>query len=379
MPWKELSLMSLRLEFVHHVQSEIVPFRTVCNRFGVSPKTGYKWVHRYHAEGISGLQDRSRRPVTSPNRTPAEYEALALHVRRKHPAWGARKIHARLIALEHNTVPAVSTIHSILKRNGCINPDSSAKHRSWQRFEAEHPNELWQMDFKGHFQTDSGTCYPLTILDDHSRFNIGLAACADQTRSTVEHHLTAVFRQYGIPESLLVDNGAPWGTPHKKSYSTLAVWLIRLGINLIRARPYHPQTVGKDERFHRTLKAEVLNFNRFKSLHECQNEFNTWRFVYNCERPHQAIDMMTPITRYKPAQHEYPETMPPIEYGPGDYVRKVQDKGLISFKGKLFAIGKAFRGYPVAIRHTNIDDEFNVYFCSKKIAIINMKNYILKS
>ncbi len=378
MPWRKSSLMSLRSEFIHLVQSGSIPFRTICNRFGISAKTGYKWLHRYRAEGIKGLLDRSRRPINSPNRTPSEKESSILQIRKAHPVWGARKLHARYNTISHDSAPAVSTIHGILKRNGCINPDLAAKHTAWNRFEAPEPNALWQMDFKGHFQTDTGACYPLTLLDDHSRFNIGLVACSNETRETVQRHLVSIFRQYGIPVALLVDNGPPWGAPKRDSYSTLAAWLMRTGIKLIRARPYHPQTVGKDERFHRTLKTELINYNRFKSIQDCQLKFNEWRSMYNCERPHQAIDMMTPITRYKPAAREFPEDLPPIEYAPDDHVRKVQGKGEISFKGRIFTVGKAFKGYPVALRPTNNDGEYNVYFCSNKIANINMKNYIKK-
>ncbi len=227
MPWRKSSLMSLRLEFIHLIQTDSIAFRTICGRFNISTKTGYKWLHRYSAEGRKGLHDRSRRPINSPKPTPSAQEATILQIRKAHPVWGARKLHARYNTIRHDSAPAVSTIHAILKRNDCINPDSAAKHTPWNRFEAPEPNALWQMDFKGHFQTDNGACHPLTVLDDHSRFNIGLIACSNETRETVQRHLITIFKQYGIPDALLVDNGPPWGAPRRDSFSTLAAWLMR--------------------------------------------------------------------------------------------------------------------------------------------------------
>lgn len=367
MPWKEVSTMSLRLEFVQLATQEGANIRSLCRRFNISSKTAYKWLNRYQKGGREALSDLSKRPHHSPNRTSLEMEQKAVELRSIHRAWGPRKLHARLVTLGYSSVPSISTISSILKRYGLINPLEGSKHRAWQRFEAEGCNNLWQIDFKGHFPTLSGRCHPLTVLDDYSRYNVGLYACADETAQTVKEHLTTTFHRYGLPSRILVDNGSAW-----ESHTSLTVWLIRLGVGISHSSPSHPQTLGKDERFHRTLLAEVINGKSFGSLQHCQQAFDSWRPVYNCVRPHEALGMATPASRYQPSPREFPETLPPIEYAPGDLVRKVQGKGEIHFKNRVFPIGRAFHGYPVALRPTLTDGVFDVFFCSQKVAQINL-------
>jgi transposase InsO family protein len=258
-------------------------------------------------------------------------EDAVLNVRGDHPAWGGRKIRSRLEALGKVNAPAASTITDILKRNGWIDPKESLKHKAWQRFEADEPNELWQMDFKGHFEAAQGRCHPLTVLDDHSRYSLGLEACQDEKGETVRQCLLDIFRRYGLPKQILVDNGSPWGSDQDHPYTPLTVWLIRLGIGIIHARPYHPQTLGKDERFHRTLKAEILSSCIGQDIVVCQKRFDEWRIVYNLERPHESLDMVVPASRYRQSPRSYQYKLPPIEYGPDDKVRKVQAGGWISY------------------------------------------------
>jgi len=367
MPWKETSTMSLRLEFVQLATQEGANIRLLCRRFGVSAKTAYKWLHRYQHGGREALDNHSRRPKHSPKRTSFEMEQKVIELRTAHSAWGGRKLHARLLALGYTDVPSVSTVSAILNRYGLIDPLEASKHQAWQRFEAQAPNILWQMDFKGHFQMLNGRCHPLTVLDDCSRYNLGLYACADETIPTVQEHLTTIFRRYGLPGRILVDNGSPW-----ESHTSLTVWLIRLAVGISHSSPSHPQTLGKDERFHRTLKAEVINGQSLHSLQHCQKAFDSWRIVYNYDRPHEALGMATPASRYRPSSLQFPETLPPIEYSPGDLVRKVQGKGEIYFKNRVFTISRAFRGYPVALRPTLTDGAFDVFFCSQKIDRINL-------
>ncbi len=163
-----------------------------------------------------------------------------------------------------------------------------------QRFERATPNELWQMDFKGHFKLDQGRCHPLTILDDHSRFLLGLHACSNQLWQTVQSQLTLTFRAYGLPECMLMDNGSPWGDDRESRHTIFTAWLMRLGVNVTYGRPFHPQTQGKDERLHRTFKAELLQGMQFHTLQECQGQFDAWRDFYNQERPHQALNQKVP-------------------------------------------------------------------------------------
>jgi transposase InsO family protein len=261
-----------------------------------------------------------------------------------------------------------------LNRHGLIDPDEPGGRKDWQRFEHPAPNSLWQMDFKGHFALDRGRCHPLTVLDDHSRFNLALRACDNEQGTTVQGELTGTFRHYGLPERMLVDNGSPWGNDSRSRITPLTVWLMRLGIGVTHARPYHPQTLGKDERFHRTLKREVLSHAVFHHLEQCQRRFDDWRETYNLERPHEALALDVPAQHYKPSRQAFPEALPPIEYGPGETVRKVQSKGELFYRGQVYRIPKALRGYPVALRPTDQDGILSVCFCHTQVAEINLRN-----
>lgn len=371
MPWQEVSTMSLRQEFVALVMQQGANVRELCRRFGVSPKTGYKWLSRFTARGAAGLADESRRPHRSPARTAQAVEQAIVELRDRHPSWGARKLCRRLHDLGWPQLPAPSTVQTILVRHGRIEAGESGKHTPWQRFEHALPNALWQMDFKGHFPIAAGRCHPLTVLDDHSRYNLCLQACADEQGHTVQSHLTHSFRRYGLPLRLLIDNGPPWGNSSDNPYTPLGAWLIRLGIGLCHSRPYHPQTLGKDERFHRTLKAEVLR-EAFADLPSVQRRFDRWRMIYNFERPHEALGMQTPARCYTPSARSFPETLPPIEYAPGDIVRQVQRPGYLSYRSRRFRMSKAFLGYPVALRPTTLDGVLEVFFCHQKITQIDL-------
>jgi transposase InsO family protein len=368
--------MSLRKEFITLATAGSSSMQLVCDRFGISRKTGYKWLHRFQRGGWEALADQSRQPHSCPWKTSPAVEEAILKLRQAHPAWGARKLRLRLQATGWKALPSASTITAILRRHGCIDQQEAIKHHPWQRFEAQEPNALWQMDFKGHFPVLGGRCHPLTVLDDHSRYNIGLVACLNETEQTVQNHLTALFRRFGLPQWILVDNGSPWGTRGNDSYSSLAVWLMHIGIGLSHARILHPQTLGKDERFHRTLKAEVLLYCINKPITECQQRFDHWRILYNTQRPHEALKMDVPSQHYHLSDRPFPERLPPIDYSPVDQVRKVQGKGELSFRGRTFIIGKAFHHYPVALRPTQTDGVFDVYFSTFKITQINLHDSI---
>jgi transposase InsO family protein len=365
--------MSQRKEFVNLALTDGANMARLCRRFEISRKIGYKWLARYLQAGEAGLADRCRRPHHSPGETPEPLVAEVLAVRAAHPAWGGRKIRARLLAKGLTEAPAASTITAILRRHGLLDPEESRKHKAWRRFEAPAPNDLWQMDFKGHFEAAAGRCHPLTVLDDHSRYALGLAACADERGATVQERLTGIFRRYGLPRKMLMDNGSPWGADAAHPDTPLTVWLLKLGVKVGHSGPYHPQTLGKDERFHRTLKAEVLLYCRGLDLERCQARLDAWRLVYNLERPHEALGMATPVSRYRQSTRSFPETLPPLIYGPGDQVRKVQAKGWLTFRGRNFRVSKAFRGESVALRPTVTDGLWEVYFGQHRIARINLR------
>jgi transposase InsO family protein len=370
MPWKESSAVSLRIEFVRLATTEGANVSQLCRRFGISRTAGYKWLERYCAKDPSSLADRSRTPHSSPGRTSAAVEATVVQLRQQNPAWGGRKLRARLKAQGHANLPAASTITAILRRHGLLGTQAGQP-RDYQRFELPTPNALWQIDFKGHFALNSGRCHPLTILDDHSRYAVGLFACANEQKNTVCQHLTAVFRRFGLPERILCDNGSPWGAS-ESPYTELGVWLLRLGITISHGRPYHPQTQGKDERFHRTLSVEVLQGRHFADLVSCQHRFDTWREVYNTERPHEALGLDVPANRYRPSVRRFPEQLPPLEYHATDAVRTVQCDGCISFRSRYWKVGKAFIRQPVAVRPQTDDGKYQVVFGTIAIAQIDL-------
>ena len=373
MPWKECNLMSLKKEFVMLAIKADSNFKRLCRRFGISRKTGYKWLSRFNSAQDAGLLEHSRRPHHSPSQTSSRLEADILSVRDKHHAWGGRKIRTYLLRQHYDSIPAASTITRILQRNGRIVPGDAQKTTAWKRFEREHPNDLWQMDFKGHFALERGRCHPFTILDDHSRYCVCLQACRNENRSTVQGHLVNVFHQYGLPYQINIDNGPPWGAGYLYQFTTLSLWLIRLGIQISFSSPNHPQTNGKDERFHRTLKAEVLQGRYFKVLSDSQAAFDEWRPVYNMERPHEALNMGVPADFYEPSKRDFPEILPQIQYSPGDQIRKVDIHGRINFQGRLFRVSKALKGQYVAVRPTTIDGLYKAYYCRQLIRTINFK------
>lgn len=370
MPWRECSRMSERQELVMWAGQPGANISALSRRFGVSRKTAYKWLQRA-AGGDVTLADRSRRPHRSPARTAPSVEARICALRRQDPAWGGRKLAALLREDSVAHPPAPSTITGILARHDLLAPDRR-RQRDWQRFEADQPNDLWQMDFKGHIATARGRCHPLTVLDDHSRFNVCLAACPDERTGTVQEQLTAVFERYGLPQRMLMDNGAPWGAGGVHPHTQLTAWLMRLDIEVAHGRPYHPQTQGKEERFHRTLKGEVLARRPvWPDLGELQRAFDAWRLVYNFRRPHEALADRPPAMRYMPSARPFPATLTPIEYLPSDVIRKVQLAGEIHFRGQEYAIGKAFRGQPVALRAID-DGIWSVHYCHQQITTINL-------
>src|ERR1700738_3632402 len=344
MPWQEVSAVLLRAEFVALANQDRANLRALCRQFQISPPTAYKWLARFARDGPAGLVDRSRRPHHSPTRTSTEVEANVLALRDAHPTWGGRKVSARL---EHRgqVAPQPSTVTEILRRHGRLESAERVPH-AWRRFERAVPNQLWQMGFKGHvaLAQGHGRVHPLTVRDDPSRYAIGLEACADERGATIQARLRELFRRYGLPDQMLMDNGGAWGrTSAMQAYTPFSVWLLRLGIRVSHGRPYHPQTQGKDERFHRSLKAEVLERNSYADLAACQHAFDKWRHIYNHERPHEALGLNPPGARYQPSPRAFCEQLPPIAYSPGDIVRKADIRGVITFKNRYIRIGKAFR------------------------------------
>ncbi|HEU5123581.1 MAG TPA: IS481 family transposase [Verrucomicrobiae bacterium] len=372
MPWPVKDLITVRLEFVNLALQPDANIRQLCRRFEISPTAGYKWIARFKTLSAEGLTDQSRRPHHSPSQTTAGVEQELIALRKKHPAWGARKLRRRLQDLGHTSLPATSTITGILHRHGLIDPLLSQASTPFERFERSQPNELWQIDFKGHFPLKNGRCHPLGGLDDHSRYNVLLEACTNQQEHTVQNRLAGAFRRHGLPDAILWDNGSPWGGG-QSDYSTLDVWLMRLGIKVYHGRPYHPQTQGKEERFHRTLKAEVLQQGGWQDCRHVQEAFDRWRPIYNTQRPHDMLDLDTPVSRYRPSQRSYPESLPPVEYDSSVEVRRVDAAGWISYRGQDWKIGRAFTGQDVGLRPGSTDGILEVIYLTQRIKELDLR------
>jgi transposase InsO family protein len=365
--------MSQRNEFVLLASKAGVNFRQLCRRFRISPKTGYKWLKRFRVGGLTALGDCSRRPQSSPHTCDPVVVAKVLALRQEHPTWGGRKLCRRLRDLHEPVVPAASTCTAILRRAQLLSP-ARVGHRAWQRFERAQPNELWQMDFKGHFATQAGSrCHPLTALDDHSRFNLVLAACANEQTLTVRSHLTRAFELYGLPDALLCDNGPPWGSESHCAHTALTVWLLRLGVRVLHGRPYHPQTQGKEERFHRTLQDELLSQRTWRDLAHCAEEFPRFRECYNCERPHDSLGGANPVSRYKPSPRNLPPTLPAIEYPAHDKVVRVRPSGVVTFGGQTWQVGRAFAGLAIGLRpNPKVDGHWQLFFCHHQLGQLDL-------
>jgi transposase InsO family protein len=372
MGWREVSVGEQRREFVMLASLEGSNISTLCERFGISRQTGHLWLRRLTA-GEATFEDRSRRPLHSPFRLSGDLEAKILAVRDAHPAWGARKIAA---VLRRNGIepPAASTVHAVLSRHGRIAPDSPG--RAYGRFERAAPNALWQMDFKGRVRLGCGAwLHPLTVIDDHSRFAVGLAACADQQTQTVQAQLEQALRQHGLPEAIYVDNGSPWGGGKPGQWTPLRLWLLKLGVETIHSRPYHPQGRGKNERFHRSLDAEVLALATLQGFDDAQAAIDRWRHLYNRERPHQALDFATPAERYRPSNRSFPNILPTPQYAPGEIVRRVgSTKAYVSFRNRRWKVPEAFRGEALAIRPRLPDGCFAVCFGAHEIASLDLNS-----
>jgi transposase InsO family protein len=372
MGWQEVSVADQRREFVMLASLAGANKSALCERFGISRQTGHLWLRRF-AEGERGFEDRSRRPRYSPRRLAEAVEVQILAVRDRHPVWGARKI-AEVLRREGIEPPAISTVHAVLSRHGRVAQDSPG--RAYGRFEREAPNALWQMDFKGRVRLSCGAwLHPLTVIDDHSRYAVGLAACANQQTKTVQERLEATFRHHGLPEAIYVDNGSPWGGGRPGQWTPLRLWLLKLGVETIHSKPYHPQGRGKNERFHRSLAVEVLSLAPLKDLDDAQAAFDRWRHLYNRERPHQALDFATPAERYRPSKRAFPETLPAPQYAPGEIVRRVSTtKAYVAFRNRFWKVPDAFLGETLAIRPRLPDGCFAICFAAHEIASIDLNN-----
>lgn len=365
MPWKEQTVEKLREEFVLAAK-RAKNFSRLCREFEISRPTGYKWLKRAEEEGR--LSDRSHAPRHVYGKTPTETEDLILGVRAENPEWGGKTILRVLENDGHSSLPCVRTANNILKRRGCIDEAESQKRQAFQRFQREYCNELWQTDFKGDFPLCDGTrCFPLTVLDDCSRYSLAIFNKPDTIG--VRDCFERVFREYGLPEAILSDNGAQF-SGFRGGYTQFERWLMELDIKPLHGRIMHPQTQGKIERFHRTMKNECLKYSSFSDLADADRTIQAWRRKYNDLRPHEALDLRCPAEVYQPSKRSYPAGIAAYTYSGAYRVVKVNNWGYLRFDTVQVFLSETMSNTRVEIRPTG-NDTFAVCFRNYRIAEVD--------
>jgi len=369
MPWWSETVMDQRIAFVLRVGAKEASMSAVCKEFGISRPTGYLWLRRYQEAGsVTGLVEKSRRPHRSPGKTANEVEESVVSLRRKH-GWGARKLND-LLAKQGRELPT-ATIHRILVRRDLVDQDGSEQ-QATKRFEKSECNQMVQMDFKGEYQVTDGKCYPLSFLDDHSRYLVGLWALGSTKGKGVYESLKKRFQEAGVPLSVLTDHGTPWfSTTNGHGLTWVSVWMIKQGVRLIFCRVRHPQTKGKVERFHRTLKERTLHRGLPKTLKEWESWAPEFRHEYNEVRPHEALGMKTPKEVYTHDNlRPYQENPPEWEYGGGS-VLKLNTQGQLYFRGRYHFVCEALASEWVRV--DELDDRLVVTFRQVTIREINLR------
>ena len=372
MPWKEKGVTMMREEFVKRVLSHEASKSALCREYNISRPTGDKWIKRYLNN--EPLSDRSKIPFKTANKTTADIEKLILDYRNKHPAIGATKIKRILENQGHKKLPCNSTINAILKRNGCISIKASQDATPYKRFQKDNPNDMWQADFKGNFALGNNIrCYPLNVIDDHSRMNLCCRALKSEKFTEAKPVFIELFKEFVMPFSLLCDNGNPWGTAQSTGYTRFEIWLMDLGILTIHGRFFHPQTQGKEESFNRSLKRELLNFHTFHDIDEAQLHFDEYRNFYNNERPHHSLALDVPAQHYHKSNRIYPEKIEEWEYSQEFTLRKVKSTGYITFNNQGYFLSESFEDRIIAIKESSLPNCFNIYYRQFKIARINIE------
>ncbi len=382
MPWLETAPMEERERFVRDHREGFYAMVELCARYGVSRKTGYKWLARFEDGGRQALRDQSRAPHRCPHRIADDVARLICDARRQHPSWGPEKL-LDWLAPRHPAIalPAISTAGDLLARHGLV----KRRRRRRQHLHpgvvpptTTAPNDLWTADFKGHFRTrDSIYCYPLTIADQHTRYLLACHGLLSTKGHGVRPVFDRLFREYGLPRAIRTDNGVPFATTGIHGLSQLNVWWLRLGIQHQRILPAHPQQNGAHERMHKTLKGEAIRPPR-STLVTQQRAFTTFRRLYNDERPHQALQGRPPAALYRPSPRVYTGTLPPVAY-PGHFiVKRVTNAGTIRLKKRLLFIANALKQHPVGLEEI-ADGVWSIHFCHVLLGRVDERDYIIRA
>jgi transposase InsO family protein len=350
MTWKVSNVVSQRIEFVVKAMSKKESVTELCRQYGISRQTGHLWVKRYREFGtFAALEDRSRAAVHVWNRSEGKIEELVLQIRRQ-DGWAGRKIQ-QILEREHGIRISARTVDRILKREGCISNEEFNR-PALKRFEREAPNELWQMDFKGQYRTREGFCYPLTILDDHSRYVVGLYALKGTAMEGVRDSLIQTFQSYGLPEQLLMDHGTPWWNVNspEAGLTQIGVMLIKQGVKLCHSGIGHPQTQGKVERFHKTMARSLRYRGEPQRFNDWQASLDRIRDSYNYCRPHESLNMEVPAQRYTSSCRVYQSQPAEWAYSKEWTVIRLNGSGNLQYGGRQYFVSKALRNETVAFR-----------------------------
>ena len=377
MLWARTDWMSERVKFIAGYLEYEACFSDLCRDFGISRRTGYKWVRRYNAAGVSALEERSRAPHAHPNAVSSDVVQSILTIRRRHPRWGPRKVQALLRKPRKMAVPAASTIGDILKRNGLVRPRRRVRRSSpygerLRRYDA--PNTVWCADFKGGFPmggVGGERCHPLTITDGFSRFLLGCRALRRPLHRCAQRVFESAFREYGLPRAIRTDNGPPFSTLAPGGLSKLSVGWIRLGIRPERILPGRPEQNGRHERLHSTLKAETAKPPR-SSFSAQQRAFDRFQLEYNQERPHEALGQEVPASLYRPSLRAYPRRLPEPEYPSHFETRVAYPNGVISFGTTQWYVSLCLAGEQVGLEPCN-DGRWRVHFGWVPIGVMDLR------
>ena len=381
MPWKETCSMDEKVKFIGYYLEDEWSFAMLCREFGISRKTGYKYINRYHKFGIDGLNDLSRAPHNHPNAVPVEVEEAILSLRSAHPTWGPRKLQAWLKSHQPRiNYPASSTMGEILKRHGLSVPRCRVRRTppyTEPFMGCNSPNDVWCADFKGWFLTGDGCrCNPLTISDASSRFLIRCQIVDHSDFAHVKPIFEAAFLEHGLPLAIRTDNGVPFATTTLGGLSQLSIWWLKLGIIPERIEPGHPEQNGRHERMHRTLKQDTANPPK-QTLRTQQMAFDRFREEYNFERPHEALNQQPPGKSYYDSPRPYPLIIPKIEYPDYMKIRKIHHQGDLRWRGRQIYFSKTLAREDVGLKQ--VDERFyDIYFDNIKLATLDDYKFKIK-
>jgi len=373
-PWKETCVMDERMQFVGMYLEHELGMASLCRHFGISRKTGYKWVGRYIEAGVEGLGERSRSPQFHRHAVSERCVEAVLAARGVHPTWGPRKLRAWLQRQCVNIVwPAPSTIGELLRRHGLTVPRRRSRKGPPYTAPLQHcdrANAVWSADFKGWFVTGDGRrCDPLTITDNYSRYLLRCQAVTATGYEAVRPVFEAVFREYGLPDAIRTDNGPPFATTTVGSLSRLSIWWLRLGILPERIEPGQPAQNGRHERMHRTLKHETATPPK-RTWRQQQEAFDHFREEYNYDRPHASIDNDIPANRYQSSRRCYPLKVPDMRYPDDMTIRWVHSQGDVRWNGHQIYVSETLAGEPVGLRQSD-NDRWEIYYGPIKLALLD--------